>query len=426
MVVGSNLSLDAFDSALGTYGSTLAGGGTNLLQDGNLGINGALTAGGKVDVLGSAYISGGGFSVGPQSFVSRNLYTNGSADQANSSSAVGRNMYVNGNVTGTFEIAGNLYVPQNATVSASTENALQGNLIRGPIPPVVPCPCGEDQILDVAGLTAWGATHNDNHVEDVITSTAWENGGPTDITLPCGRYYITRINQPGGLTIRAEGRTVLYVDGDLLVGGGMNLEIAPGAEIDLFIAGNLAVGAALRFGTPEQPSSVRTYSSGTGTIAIDASSVFGGNFYAPRAHIDFGGAANIYGALFVRSVEFQGSADVHFDSAVRRAAEACEQPPVDGGVADGGPGPDGGPENDGGPGPDGGGGDAGPGPDVGPGPDTGVDAGPPDTGIVECTTGCGCGGGLGCVGDVCAPCVDDLDCCAPFVCSLGGQCVIEF
>lgn len=394
--VGSNLSLDAFDSSRGTYGAALAGGGTNVLHDGNLGINGTLTAEGKVDLLGSAFVSGGGFSAGPQSRVTRNLYANGDAVQANSSSSVGRNMYVNGDVTGAFTITGDLYVPEGASVANQTSYA---QLVRGPIPPVVPCPCAENQILDIAALTNWARTHNDNAVRNVITATAWENGGPSNITLPCGRYYITRINQgSGGLTIRAEGRTVLYVDGDLQVAGQMNLEIAPGAEIDLFVAGDLGVGASLRFGDATQPSAVRTYSAGTGTLALAASSVFGGNLYAPRAHVDFGAAATIYGALFARSVQFQGSADVHFDSAVRRAGEACEPPPTpDAGV-----------------------------PDVGA-PDGGApDLGPPDAGPVECVDGCGCGGGLGCVEDVCAPCASDLDCCAPSVCGANGQCLIAF
>lgn len=424
--VGSQLTMDAFDSSLGPYGSTSTGGVQNILNDGNLGINATLNTSGKVDILGSAYVGGGGFAVGASSSISRNVFANGNANQANSSSSVGRNMYVNGNVSGRFDISGNLYVPEGATVSNQTN--VTGQTVRGPVTVPTPCPCEPNQILDVAGLTAWARDHNDNEVEDVITSTSWENGGPTNITLPCGRYYITSINQGNsGLRIRAEGRTVLYVDGDVTVGQ-FNLELAPGAEIDLFIAGNLSVGASLSFGSAAQPTSVRTYSSGTATIAISGSSLWGGNFYAPRAHVSFGGSPTLYGALFARSVFFQSAATIHFDSAVRRAGQTCEPPPPDGGVVDGGPELDGGPDLDGGA-PDGADQDGGVGPDanIDAGtPDTGVDAGPPDTGVTQCDEGCGCGGGLGCVENICAPCQDDSDCCAPFVCSASGQCIIEF
>lgn len=406
--VGAQLTMDAFDSANGPYG------GNNVLNDGNLGINRALSTSGKVDIRGSAYVGGGGLGVGPSSSISRNVFANGNTNQANARTSVGRNMYVNGNVTGGFDIDGNLYVPQSATVSNQT--VVSGQLVRGPVTVPTPCPCEPNQLLDVAALTAWGRDNNDNEVEDVITSTAWENGGPTDITLPCGRYYITRINQGGSsLRIRAEGRTVLYVDGDITVGQ-FTLELAEGAEIDLFVAGNLTVGAALSFGSAEQPSAVRTYSSGTSTITITASSLWGGNFYAPRAHVFFGGSPTLYGALFARSVYFQSAATIHFDSAVRRAGQACEPPAPDGGVADGGPEADGGPDA---------GLPADAGADAGAA-DTGADAGAPDTGVTECTDGCGCGGGLGCVEDICAPCESDTDCCAPFVCSANGQCIIEF
>lgn len=96
--------------------------------------------------------------------------------------------------------------------------------------------------MDIAALTAWGATHNDNIVEQVLTSSTWSDGqGPNQITLPCGRYYLSNIKHPSTLTIRAEGRTVLFVDGDVEIGGGINLEIADDAEIDLFIAYDTAV-----------------------------------------------------------------------------------------------------------------------------------------------------------------------------------------
>lgn len=150
--VGAQLTMDAFDSALGPYGSTSTSGGQNILNDGNLGINTTLTTSGKVDIMGSAYVGGGGFGVGPSSTISRNVFANGSANQSNARTGVGRNMYVNGNVTGGFDIGGNLYVPQNATVSNQT--AVTGQVIRGPVTVPTPCPCQPDQILDVAGLTA--------------------------------------------------------------------------------------------------------------------------------------------------------------------------------------------------------------------------------------------------------------------------------
>ncbi len=413
----SQLSLDAFDSTLGGYAEPIPG-GTNLFEDGNLGLNSGLQMTAKLEVLGSAYTGGGGFAVGPSSRISKTLYAAGTATQANASTEIGRNAFVDGNVVGRFNINGDLTVPAGAQVSNQTENALGGQLIRGSIPASRPCACDPGELLDIAGLTSWAANNNDNRATGAVTSTTWENGeGPNQIVLPCGRYYLSEIDHPGPLNIIAEGRTVLFVDGDMRIGGQLNLQLMPGAEIDLFVAGSLSVQASARFGDENAPSKVRTYVGGADTIALGASTVFGGNLYAPRAEVIFGASAELYGALFARRAQFSGSASVHFDRAVRSAGDSCEEPepPMDAGVADTG-------IADGGP-------DAGT-PDLGA-PDTGVaDQGTPDMGEMMCNSCGDCPQSLGCVipegqnSGTCGACEDDLDCCAPLLC-VQGTCMLQ-
>lgn len=382
--VQSTLELDAFDSRLGPYGSTSTS-GTNIRDDGNLGLNGALNMDGKLTVRGAAFIGGGGFSVGAQSLVSSTIYAAGDAIQENSSTTLGRNAYFAGNVEGRFQIAGDLHVPPTATVARSTN--ISGALFRESIPPLRPCACGADEILDIAAITEFGSTHNDN----AVTSSVSVQGGV--LRLPCGRYYFPELVQAGGLTIIAEGRTVLFVDGDFTIDGNFQLMLEPGAEVDIFVRGSLSVGASARFGDPNQPSSVRTYVGGTGTITLSASAVFGGNLYAPRSDVVFDASSNLYGSLFAKTARFDGSANIHFDSAVRAAGDSCEEEP---------PQPDGG--SDGGPVTD---------PDTGP--DTGLDASSPADGAMSSNDG---GNAMP------DPCDDDLDCRAPLVC-VGGTCTIQ-
>lgn len=416
--VQSTISLDGFDSRLGPYGAALPGGGVNINDDGQLGINGALTMDGKLEVRGSAFIGGGGVTLGPRSQISRNLYAAGPAVQPNSSSTIERNAFIDGDVSGRFDIMGDLHVPTSATVSGSTQQGLGGRLVREAIPHRAPCACGATEILDVGALTGFGRTHNDNAVRRVLTATTWASGtGPQSIALPCGRYYLTRIQHPGTLNIRAEGRVVLFVDGDMTIGGGFDLSLGPDAEVDLFIAGNLSVQASASFGSAARPAMVRTYVGGTGDIQLNASSTFGGNLYAPRSRVVFGASASLHGALVARRAEFSGSASVHFDRAIRSAGQSC-QPATDGGTpADGGTqaADSGTPADDGGPA------DAGtPATDAGTPTDSGISAA--DSGVVMCS-GCGqCGTGA-CVNGQCGPCQNDLDCCAPNVC-LNGQCTV--
>lgn len=380
ITVGSQLSLDAFDSTVGPYG------GANVLDDGSLGLNGALDIRGKLTARGSAFIHGGGFAIGPDGEVTGTVYANGDAVQADSNTHIGRNAFFNGNVSGRFRIDGTLKVPANATVG--NEVQVGGGITRGPVMTVPPCPCGVDDILDIGALTAWAAdpANNDNDEPPrVLTSTTWEGGnGPASITLPCGRYYVTQIVATNGLTLRVEGRVVLFVDGDMDIDGPLSIDIVDeDGELDLFVRGDLAVRASARFGSPAAPARVRTYVGGGGTIDLSASARFGGNLYAPRALVEFGASAELYGALFARQVTFGANARVHFDTAIRSEGEDCDEEEMDGGVRDGGPGPD-----------------------AGPVPDAGVrDGGPPRDGGPECT--------------------EDIDCPAPELC-VEGNCEISF
>ncbi len=386
ITVGSQLSIDAFDSNVGPYG------GANLLDDGSLGLNGALDIRGKLTARGSAFIHGGGFSVGPDGEVIGTVYANGDAVQDDSSTRIGRNAFFNGDVTGRFRIDGTLKVPATATVANQVQ--VTGGITRGPVMTAPPCPCENDQILDIAALTSWASdpANNDNdEAPRVLTSTTWQDGtGPASITLPCGRYYLTQILSTNGLTLRIEGRVVLFVDGDMDIDGPLSIDIVDeDGELDLFVRGDLAVRASARFGTPDAPARVRTYVGGSGTIDLSASARFGGNLYAPRALVEFGASAELYGALFARQVIFGANARVHFDTAIRTEGEDCDEEEMDGGVPDGG-----GPDMDGGPAPDG-----------GPIPDAGFRDGGVRDGGPECT--------------------EDIDCPAPELC-VEGNCQISF
>ena len=462
IAVGAQLAVDAFDSRVGPYG------GSNVVGDGHLGVNqGPLALSGRLLEHGSVFVGGGGFAVGPNSSVDGILYCAGDAFQAQARTTIGQNAFIDGDVTGRFEIGGDLNVPISALVDARV--TVVGTTTRGVIPTVTPCRCDPSELVDVGGFVTWGALHNDNAMVPTFMSTAWESGGGPDlIELGCGRYYVTHIAHPGSLTIRATDRVVLFVDGDIDVQANLTVEIEPGAELDLFIAGGLAASGAATIGSTNTPALVRIYVGGGNMIDLSAAARFGGNLYAPTADVVFGASARIYGALFVYHASFPAAAAIHYDSAIRFEAEACEEP-TDGGVADAGAGTDGSTGadggfeadalvssdagvgsdalvTDGGAAADGavtndggvvldawsdldsgaasdatGGSDGGVALDA----DLGLDAsGPDDASVPGCSSCSDCepraciipaGASVG----MCGPCTGDLDCCPPFICSQG-------
>lgn len=436
----SNLAVDAFDSTLGTYG------GANIRDDGHVGVNQTgLVIGGRLLDRGSVFSGGGSYSVGAQSNVTGLVYSSSAAIQPNGSSSIGRNAYITRDVIGRFNIGGDLHISAGRSVDPRT--MVGGMTLREPIPHATPCACDQNQILNIQGLTRFGATHNDNATLMGFSATAWANGGgPSPMTLPCGRYYVTGIRATNSFTIQATGRVVLFVDGDLTATSGLNINLGPGAELDLFVAGSLSTQGAASFGSEAAPSKVRTYVGGTGTIDLGSATTFGGNLYAPNAHIEFGASANLYGAVFAYSVYFPAATEIHFDSAIRGAGSTCS---TDGGNGDGG-------ALDGGGGADGGGGvadgstalDGGTAPADGgiagnDGSTTGLDGG----GVVDAGASDGGGGGSdggttsgdgglcsacttmcslsnqACVNGACGPCTVDSECCVPGSICLAGLCV---
>lgn len=419
----AQLTVDSFDSDEGPYG------GANIGEDGQLGLNQSdLTLDHQLTVQGSAFIGGGGIVFGPGSTISQNLYSYGSAAMSGpgSHTTIGRNAFLNGDLGQRITVSGDLTAP----VGASVDGTVTGSVIEAPIPQILPCPCRPDQILDVAALTAWAETNNDNAlfgldldggiVEAGATDLTadggivgldphlYEAGGPAVLRLPCGRFYLMSIAQPQALDIVVTARTVLFVDGDMSTTR-FTITVEDEGELDLFVAGNVTIDAAASFGSAGKPAAVRTYIGGN--MSLQANASFAGNVYAPNADIVFGAESTLYGSLMVRNASFTASGTIHFDSAIRQAGEECAPTTApDGGSADDAALP----------------GDAGAA-DLAGSDRSGADSGGPVEGCTDvCSHDCG---QLYCLLDPdvavgsCGPCRSDLDCCAPLLCHSGsGAC----
>ena len=206
------------------------------------------------------------------------------------------------------DIAGSLQVSGDLTLPNDDALALGGVLVQTPNPA---CNCQDENLLDIPALVRSQATDagalaggfDPARLEDVTTDSTLE--------LSCGRYRVARIAGPSDLRIRAFGRVALFVDGDVALDGGMEVVLEPGASFDLFVAGNVRIGAAWLLGGVEQAGRVRVYVGGGGTINLAAEASIAGTLYAPRAELVTRGDLDIYGPLFVRRAAPGGELRVH-------------------------------------------------------------------------------------------------------------------
>ena len=312
-VRGGQLTTDGYDSRTGPYGpGGLAGG---------VAMNGNFVPTKAADIGGTLWVSatGSGLTIATASSVKQDLRVGG-AVTTTAPLAIGHDAYVQGSISGgaLLTIKGTLFLTPNATLGA---NATYGALVREPV--TVPAPCDCSKKLNVRPLVvAHGMpAGNDDALVRLAPAVLDGLSGPRRLDLPCGRYYVTRIATTFPLTIIAHGRTALYVDGDVTSTAALTLAPTPGAELDVFIAGNLSASGALSIGSPSYAGSTRVYVAAKTTISSSAASI-AGNLHAAGGALTLA-APEVYGAIVAG--DFTGSAAqaLHYDRAVLSAGNAC-------------------------------------------------------------------------------------------------------
>ncbi len=352
-----------FDSTKGPYvpGSTTGGAPVGVDHDyviPALGANAGFTdVGGSFSVAGPDSISfAGALSVDGDFRAAGRLDLKGY-------SRIARNAWIGGDVSnlGYATVGGDLHISGNDMLP------LVASGIRKKEPVSVAPPCDCNDLLDVAALVDHARTSNDNASIGLAPGALRNVIGLVERTLPCGKYYVDALSGIGDIVLHVNGRVALFVEGSVSATGNLEVDLAPGAEIDVFIKGTLALTGRGAFGTPARPAATRLYVGGSGDVTLVGASGFVGNLYAPRARVTAIGYASVYGSVFARDFVVPGFADIVYDRAITHAGDGCNAPP-------------------------------------------------PAT-CKQCGT---CTGGTACVNGACGKCTTDGDCCGQDVCVEGA------
>lgn len=279
------------------------------LAGGSVGVNGDYNTTALVDIGGALWIDG---AMGTTAIhgVAKNLQCGGDVTPT-LVSTVSEDAYVEGNIGGLvplMTIDGDLHIPNGKTIKAN----VNGQIIKGMVDVQTPCDCSDP--VDIAGIVAGFKNDNDNDENGVDPTALQDLGLIKDIELPCGRYFFTEITSLLALTITATGRTVIAVEGDLTDVGIFDLEIAPGAEVDLFVAGDVEFANLAALGDPNRPAALRIYVAGDVTFASGFQ--LGGNLYAPNTIFNSAGLGDVWGSLFVQGIQLIDLFAIHYDAAV--------------------------------------------------------------------------------------------------------------
>ena len=284
---------------------------------GSIGANGAVDTNSMLRVNGSVWAEATGeataLHVKQTSTIFGDVHA-GANVVADQPLTIADNLYANGNVMGTVSCSV-ADVPSGFTAPGLTAS---GGTVTTPVAFVPPCDCVH--VLDIGSIVAaFAGANSDSAVK--LTPASFASFPAAPVTLPCGQYYFEGVGG-GPVDLTIAGRAAVFVKGDFNATSSLKLALDPGAELDLFVSGNLLLGDAT-LGSSSSPARVRVYVGGS-TFTLTGTATIGANIYAPNASVAIASDFDMAGSLFVGSLQLSGAFTIHYDETIL-ATTGCAQ-----------------------------------------------------------------------------------------------------
>ena len=359
-----NLKTSGIDSTNGSTAANVGGGSVGVNQDfflaGNALIGGTLTLAGTA----STRLAASNLDVGGNFWAQPTIEQHGTT-QINGNAYFGSE-FVN---FGHFTIFGNVYSENPVRVNLSAQGTFHGSIIKQSVTVSAPCACKSTDLLDIAALVNEAKTSNDDTLAGVDPNAlaSVQPSSSANLTLICGRYFLTSISGGGNVHLDVKGPVSLFVDDSISLRGNITISLDPLASIDIFIRNSITIAGNSSFGNVDRPSATRLYV-GKGDITLAGNGNFVGNVYAPNSAVTLPGNFTVYGSVFAKNFNNPGNTTIVYDKAIQHAGENCKKTE------------------------------------------------PPKGTCSQCGT---CTGGTACVGGSCGACTKDSDCCSPLTCQNG-------
>jgi hypothetical protein len=293
------LKTDSFDSTTGKTG-----------ESASIGANLGASSSARYDIGGSLWTGSSGLSVTGSGRVAKDMHVGGGV-KSTAPQTVDGDLYSDSAAGSYITVGGAVHVPAGTTLKDVTAGK---GVINEPVTIAEPCNC-KTPAVDPATVVDFIKTQNDNASGSIVSSDLTKFHDPKTLDLPCGRYYFDQISGSATLTFKLTGRTVVAVDAGLALSGAFNFELAPGAELDLFVRGDLEFSGSNTLGDIAKPARIRVYAAGT-KVHLSGGTRLGGNIYAPNAKLSSSGDIEVSGSLFAREFSLTGSTTIHYDEAI--------------------------------------------------------------------------------------------------------------
>ena len=308
-----HLLTDGFNSSSGPYQPGGLGAG--------VGVNGHFATESEAWIWGAVYVGPpSGVDFGDETEIHQQLHVGGDL-WAGDYCQIYDDAYIAGDIDADdLEISGTLYSP----AGADTGGASYGDLQEFDVTVAPPCPCDDESIIPIVDIVESAQSpNNDNQLIDLDEDLLVGDDAPQRVDLPCGEYYLSEIDVDGDVTIVAHGRVVLYIDGDIELGGELSLTPTPQGELDIFVSGNIHSDTGITLGSPNYPASTRLYVGGDEGMTLSGEAEIGGNIYVAPGTLWIEDSMEVFGALFAQEAVFESELYIHYDRQVTRVGLDC-------------------------------------------------------------------------------------------------------
>jgi hypothetical protein len=231
---------------------------------------------------------------------------------------VGGDLMVGGQLlaVGNIDVAGTLGVASGGS-GAFLVGTHHIGAMGAYVAPTEPCACGTPAV-DVAASIADAKTNAQQ-------LSAMLSVGQNELKLQTGNYYVESLGAVGSTHVLIDGAVGLYVGGTVEAVGLQNVELAPGATLDLYVGGALMLVGDSSLGDGAAPGSMRIYLASGAQMAV-GSQTFNASIYAPQADVMVVGATTVRGAIFAKSFEGVGTLDVDYAAPATVSPPMCQPP----------------------------------------------------------------------------------------------------
>jgi len=136
-----------------------------------------------------------------------------------------------------------------------------------------------------------------------------DDSSPWEMTALDNSLYVSGTN------------VILYVNGDVKISSGMQIYVAPGAKLTMYVSGSTSIGGNGVINPSGQAQDFSYYGLPSNTsVDMNANANFVGTIYAPEADVSLGGGGSNYydfiGSAVGNSLKMNGHFHIHYDEAL--------------------------------------------------------------------------------------------------------------